>query len=91
MTKASSTTSIASPHPSPNWRGTPSVVTVVTTPCGAVPVWVVNGTWSRGKTLLIIVVVIFVAGRLHHPRAVVVEMRGHRGGRGAGGTGGRVE
>lgn len=81
MRKTSPSTAITSPHSSPNWRGTSSIVAVVTTRHGSVPVWIVEP--GRGETLLIIVVVeLSCPGRAagwHHSGAVAVEMGRSRG------------
>ena len=88
ITKASSSTTKTSSHPSPNWRATPTVVTIVTSLCGPIPVRIVDWTGSRGEARLIIVIVKF-APRRHHSRGdVVVEMRRHGG---SGGTRGRMK
>lgn len=85
MRKSSSTASITTSYTPPNWRGTRSIVTIVTTLCRSIPVWVMNGSWSRRETLLIKVIIEFVARGWDHSWAIVMEMRGHvwtRGGRG---------
>ena len=70
----SPSSAIASPHSSPNWRGTSSIVAKVTTRHGSVPVRIMD---SRGKPLLIIVVEKVsrptVTGR-HHSGAIAMEM-----------------
>ena len=79
--KTSPSTAITSPHSSPNWRDTSSIVAVVTACHGSVPVRVVEP--GRGETLLIIVVIELPspgrAARWHHSGAVAMEMGRSRG------------